>query len=377
MKPFLSINDYGTDGFTQLSPLLALSERVNIWAPSAYLLNQSNSILNVEDLIWLVENRYISVIARRKWFFDQRFRMNHPWDGARWYEKLDAPLRDIAKEDERLPKSQKRVILADEERGFTQAEEILSGSRKKSLENKLRNLFNKGLLPIGIQEKAVTARGYRQSVPRQILRDYFNHLNAISESASNSMVAPDSQFVLIANVLGENLCEFQAQESISNQDFCDALKIVQAIKPTLSVKDLKRFLQSQHRVELSNLLFEHQGKTLEIPIELSFRISSLLGKASPFLRLTGFEGGLTRGVAVSGGILSSLISLYIDPSNPWASIGLTLVSASIPFADHFGMISNEIHDKQLAALVYLSHKRTKATDNELRAIEKKVSNIVF
>jgi len=374
MKPFLHIDDFGEDGFDQLTPLLVLSGRANIWAPSAHLLQQSKSNIGVKDLLWLIEKGYMSVTARRRWFFDKTFRENHNWAGARWNDSLDSPLQSMAKEDESRPRSERRVILAENETGYDKAISRVKLKDGKALEGRLRKLFNEQLLPVGIQEKAQTARYEKRSVPQQILRDYYNHIDAIKESSSDSLVSLDKQFLLISSVLNTKMKAFDPSESVSLTDFKHALNVITAISTIDSPKKLKKFLKSNHRNEISQVLFEYQNRALELPSELAKKISSSLNTDSSILKMTGFDQGFTHGSIILGGIFSGIIGAYADPQNPF-SLVLTAISCSVPFLEASGLIRKNIKDPTIATLVYMAHQRHSATTKELKIISNKLSKL--
>jgi hypothetical protein len=127
MKMFCHINEFGTVGFSLLPTALLFNRTVSLWSPSPWLIEDARkkgeSVLAVHDILRLIEQHEIVVMGRTEFLTDKRSRVGHPWAGAAWYPKFDDILARWAAEDE--AKTQKRVVLIPDERGWKWAEKQL------------------------------------------------------------------------------------------------------------------------------------------------------------------------------------------------------------------------------------------------------------
>lgn len=95
----------------------------------AYRLGKS--FFSPEDVLELIEQCHIQVIAREKWYDKiERLRPN-AFQSSDWLDGIDSRLRDYAIADEHKPTTEKRVIIAPDEKGNAFSEQIMGSHRKR------------------------------------------------------------------------------------------------------------------------------------------------------------------------------------------------------------------------------------------------------
>jgi hypothetical protein len=183
---FCHISELGAPGYRELHRMVAASRPLTLWAPSSALLKDPECRITPEQFVEHVENGHIRIVARRKWLIDREARDTHPWAGARWDPAVDGAIRSIMEEDLGVAeRSLRRVVAAEDEQGWQFAEEAveLDPEGTRAWEALLASDEAEQVIPPGTLETARRHGGddLRLQVVA-ILRDAFNHGNAVRES---------------------------------------------------------------------------------------------------------------------------------------------------------------------------------------------------
>lgn len=201
---FCHINEYGERGYQDLHTLVALSQPLNLWAPSSVLIRHTSRI-GPKDFVRYVEKGFIRVIARDSWLTERRFRDTHPWAPARWDPEIDDALQSILREDAALDPSRRRVLSAPPETGEADAEGYVRDNPRQiaywDKAYRSRNAARK--IPVGtLATVARHADGGPFDIAKWILRDGRNHASAfaLSGAALPLFLSPsDPRFIRLVN----------------------------------------------------------------------------------------------------------------------------------------------------------------------------------
>ncbi|MFG2817443.1 hypothetical protein [Streptomyces sp. NPDC048410] len=201
---FCHISDYGERGYQDLHHLVALSQPLNLWAPSSVLIRQFSRI-TPKEFIRYVDQGFIRVIARDEWLRDQRFRDAHPWPHASWDAEIDDALRSIMRNDEAQEESVRRVLSAPPAEGEAAAVRSLTlDPRQVAYWNKaFRSKDAERKIPVGILTAARRqADGGEFEIAKMILRAGYNHGAAFDLSGATLplFLSPsDPRFIRLIN----------------------------------------------------------------------------------------------------------------------------------------------------------------------------------
>jgi hypothetical protein len=259
-RTFFHIDEYGEAGVAYLPSILCLNNSTVLWSPAPLLLKHSKGVVGTKELLELIEKRHVSIIGRPQWFDRSWRNRSGAWEFAKWEDEFDRKLADFANEDSNESFSNKRVIIAPEEKGFELASSRLAEQPDLKLE--LTKKFEEGFLPIGILEKARRAKSNKQNVEVQILRDVFNHQRAIVDAHANGATVPDSFMGILVSMI-------EGLEPLSNSGntptdpdpelLRDALDLLRGIKAPTSYKALISYLSSPNRHDLLSLLMSSRA----------------------------------------------------------------------------------------------------------------------
>ena len=259
-RTFFHVDEYGIFGPKAFPPVICLNRRTVLWSPAPMFVDAAHesgaSIIGSVELLSLIEDRHVSVIARRHWF-DRKWRnRDGAWSMIRWKDSFDSRLLAIATEDEQDPIFEnRRVIIAPPETGFFQASEHLN--KDSQMRDMLTGLYTRRRLPIGVLEKADRAAAEGRSVEEQILRDIHNHHNAVLESRSSSATVPNEFMRALLDLKDSAQMPLTTAISESSTDeslFHEALELLLAIRAPCNFSALMDFLESNQRSELISLL---------------------------------------------------------------------------------------------------------------------------
>jgi hypothetical protein len=308
-RTFYHVDEYREQGLSYLPAILSLNSTSVLWSPAPLLLQhavtKNQSFIGPEQLLTLLRRGDVRIIGRQKWF-DRNWRnQKNGWEFARWQHSFDDEVLSILKEDFSLPLTERRVIMSAEESGFEEAEALLN--KDPALRSVLLTRFESGDLPLGVYEKARTARREGRSVEIQILRDAFNHQAAVNNAGAESATITDSHMIALVDIAGLSP---RKSPGLSNQaeaaDIREAMDLLRAVTTIGSFANLNRVLQSNGRRDLIALLCSSRAAgtlsdhivaqvqdAIEIkpmlkrlfpssdPIDLSLNIGSLIALIAP------------------------------------------------------------------------------------------------
>lgn len=200
---FCHISQYGQLGYENLHRMLAVSSPLNIWAPSSVELASGRWPIGVERLLRYVEQGHLRIIGRRSWLTERRKRDEHPWEGARWYPPIDDALKAIFENDEsETDPRRRRVLAARDEGGRVWAEDYID-SHPGEVDRWYRighGRQARDRIPAGTYEAVLRVPDDRRQVARAVLRDAYNHGQAIIDAGADCpvLLAPsDARFLKI------------------------------------------------------------------------------------------------------------------------------------------------------------------------------------
>jgi hypothetical protein len=321
-RTFCHISEYGADGYRNLHRMIAASTALVLWAPSSTLLSSDGCKVGEREYVDYVTAGHVRVIARENWLISRRFRDGHPWaEGAPWIPLVDDEIRRIAEEDATKPMPQRRVIIAPAEAGKEWAEQYVV--ENPSVLRAVERVVHRGAddLPAGVLE---TARRY-SSDPRgaavQVLRQAYNHGDAIAASGATApffLANQDSKFLRwIAEFdSSDDALTARRRRRSAHQDYArladELLDLLRTLDLVGDLSDLRRFVGSEGHAQLANwyaricecAAVEHpssiEGKLYRELAQdlddahLSNTLRSWLAKKEP---ATEFSLGLSTGVA--------------------------------------------------------------------------------
>lgn len=181
---FCHIGEYGESGYKNLHRMIAISQPLNLWAPTSALLESPDCQVPPKHFLDYVESGHIRVFGREEWLTSETFRDSHPFHGAAWNKKFDGKLRKILKADEGKPRMVQRVVAAEPEKGMEQAEELLAENPDQI--NYWNVPANQKKVPPGTLEAARRfAKGDPTRFAQSILRDAWNHGQASRDAEAD------------------------------------------------------------------------------------------------------------------------------------------------------------------------------------------------
>jgi len=198
---FCHISQYGDQGYRELARMVAIS-RLTLWAPSSYMLKSDASALTSTTFLDYLNAGKIRVIGRVEWLRDPDSRKDNPWPGAAWDQTIDGEIRRICDQDEGKPKSERHVVIAPPESGYGFADRYLAQHPEqvsqwaKTLRGKKSSLD----IPGGTREAALRESHPREAA-RRILRDAYNHGQAIAFSEADAPVLVQRKYTKFWNIL--------------------------------------------------------------------------------------------------------------------------------------------------------------------------------
>ena len=189
LATFCHISELGEEGYRDLHLMVAMSRPLNLWAPSSVLLESPSCRVRPEQFVYLVESGQIRILARHEWLVDRRLRDSHPWEGARWTEKVDGRIRAIMEEDLAEPDPERRrVVGTGPEQGMQFAQEQIDSDPQQAelWQEVLSSERAVEVIPRGTLE---AARRYGGHDTRQqavvVLRDAYNHAQAMADASAD------------------------------------------------------------------------------------------------------------------------------------------------------------------------------------------------
>ncbi|WP_143447890.1 hypothetical protein [Kineosporia sp. R_H_3] len=379
---FCHINDHGHLVYRRLHRMVATSLPLNLWSPSSAYINDPSCRLSGREFVSLVETGLIRIAGREKWLLDQNWRSKHPFPGASWDKTVDGAIRSIALHDQGIPDvTQRRVIIARDERGIEKADQYLEEhplevarlaklARQKNAPRKV----HPGTLEVAFREASgLKGPAQDRKIAATILRAAFNHGDAFQDVGARapylikdvdkaflSIVSDDASRVTMAAPKDSRSLRADAQLAESLLELLRLLDI--ASPPKRRFRTLVKFYGGEeHRALITwqaNLADEFQIRGQAATVEGVTR--SLLDRLEEGRMdwMSGFDKGsmvagggavvldlTTSGfgpVAILGGLLQTISAGhaglkklgYVDqeysgPHWPFAYIGLTRSPANL------------------------------------------------
>jgi hypothetical protein len=257
---FCHISEYGRQGYQSLHSLIALSQPLNLWAPSSVLVRHASRI-PARHFVRYVEQGFIRVQAREPWLTDRAHRDGHRWEGACWDHEIDGALLSILRNDERLPESERRVLAAPPERGEELAAERLASDpgQVEYWYRAYRSAHVARRIPEGTLEAARRcAQGGPVDVAKLILGVAYNHGAAFELSGAEApllLSQADRRFVrLITRAPTADAAAVRAATAPSRDLAAELavqlLDVLRLLDVHAGPRDLDTFLRGRGRQEL-------------------------------------------------------------------------------------------------------------------------------
>ena len=194
---FCHIGEYGEYGYKSLHRMIAVSQPLNLWAPTSALLNSQGCQVPPKHFIEYVERGYIRVFGRERWLTSETFRNQHPFPGAAWSKDFDGKLKEILEADRGKSPQERRVVAAGPEKGLQEAGEIIAENPNQI--EYWNSSTNQRRIPAGTLEAARRyANGNPERLAQAILRDALNHGVASRETGADVrflLTLKDRQFL--------------------------------------------------------------------------------------------------------------------------------------------------------------------------------------
>jgi hypothetical protein len=135
-----------------------------------------------------VEERQIRVFGRYEWLYEPKWRNSQRWPETSWDQEIDGKIRSICDEDSGKPKNERRVVVVPPEQGYDFADAYLDKYPEEVArwQRILVNKKSRQAIPGGTREAALRDVDEPALAARRILRDAYNHGQAIAYSEANA-----------------------------------------------------------------------------------------------------------------------------------------------------------------------------------------------
>lgn len=260
---FCHIGDYGPHLYHNLESLIAISDPLVLWTPSASMLERYESPVTVRRVLSYLESGHIKIIGRRPWLTDPSFRRRSSWEGAAWCRGFDDLIGAMGVRDENKVLDYRRVIFAPPERGFEKATELLE--KQPHLQATISDSIEKRQMPPGTLMKALHRRETQNhaAAVQSVLRDAINHHDAVCLAGARAPVLrpEEGAFIGLMEVAADPSCgglegtvPARERDKAAVELIESALRVTEALEPLERAGHLDDFLKSAGRVELLDFL---------------------------------------------------------------------------------------------------------------------------
>ena len=184
---FCHISQYGDAGYRELPRMVAMSQPC-LWAPSSVILKSDSSGLNPRTFLQYLEESKLRIFGRYSWLCEPTWRNSQRWPGTAWDNEIDGRIKKIYEEDTNRPKNEKRVVAVPPEQGYTWADQYLTEHPEEisRWHNILRDKHRRRAIPGGTREAALQDIDQPAIATRRILRDAYNHGQAIAYAEADA-----------------------------------------------------------------------------------------------------------------------------------------------------------------------------------------------
>jgi hypothetical protein len=196
---FCHIGEYGESGYANLHRMIAVSQPLNLWAPTSTLLGSRDCQVSRDEFLEYVDSGHIRVFGRERWLTSktERNKFESKYSNAAWDENFDGWLQRILDQDSGKPLQDRRVVIADAEKGKDRALQLVD--ENPSHIDYWNNPANQRKIPSGTLEAARrTAKGDPAAFARAVLRDAWNHGEASRDAGAEVrflLTLKDRQFL--------------------------------------------------------------------------------------------------------------------------------------------------------------------------------------
>lgn len=239
---FCHIGEYGETGYANLHRMIAVSQPLNLWAPTSALLRSGNCQVSPKEFLEYVEHGYIRVFGREWWLTSKTKRDAFEYQDAAWNEDFDGKLLRILNEDDGKPLQERRVVIVQAENGKIRAQQLVDENPDHI--GYWNNPANQKKIPPGTLEAARrTAKGDPEIFARAVLRDAWNHGEASRDAGADVrflLTLKDRQFL---DVLMRAASMHEGGEGANPALAQATAKARRTVSPTVSDKLSKQLIE--------------------------------------------------------------------------------------------------------------------------------------
>lgn len=367
MRNFCHISEFNEQGYHLLPSMLMMSEKLILWAPAPKQLelynNKGDTFLTTKNLLELVDKNQVSIIGRKEWITDKSFRDKNPFALAKWDDKFDNTIRLWASQDESKPISEKRVIIAENEKGFSLANEFLDKPENKGRIEVLLNRIASQQLPTGTNEKIERETSEDKKL-RLALRDIYNHHLAKLNAHADQSIEPSEWVDIFNDVLGISP-SLGAHNEIEPDKFWEIIEFLKEYNSASNFKDLKKILIKKdiiiddvNKISKSNesikeIIEKSLAKGIKVPAwsnVFSNKYMDLFSVSSLVASVVTFQYSPLASYALISGITSSVLG----------------ANYAIKIMEKHSILRKEMEGYKLPYI--LAYGREKATYNEAKIL---------
>lgn len=254
---YCHIEEFGNDRYNLLPIMAYCFNHCVIWAPNMEKLDiahkEERSFFLSRDVLELIENGNIQVIAREPWYYKEERLKPKRFQSHGWLEGIDNRLRDYAIEDRGKPIVERRVIIAPRERGIEFAERIMGSHKKEDIEliDYIRKQKEVGNLPKRIIELIYAEKLDDDAAIKFILRSSYNNNDAFKMSKAEIPTMADRPDVFLKCMEYCDLGYRSINQDISIErvaNIVESLKIIMTLnKNSLTSKKFRKIIEKSDR----------------------------------------------------------------------------------------------------------------------------------
>lgn len=361
---YCHIEEFGDDRYNLLPIMAYCFNHSVIWAPNMEKLDAAykagRSFFSAGDILELIENRNIQVIARAPWYDKVERLEPNRFQAPGWLEGVDNKLRDYAIADRDKPTVQKRVIIAPDEHGITFANRIMGSNKKKDIDfiDFIRKQKENGNLPQRIIKRLDYERFDEDESIRFILRSVYNNNDAFKLSHAEIPTVSDRPDIFLKCMEYDGLKYQYADKKPSPEQISaimESLKFIMSLnKDSLTPRKFKRLIETGVRPrfivddfrrlseltnievttnEMLNVILSFVRNDMQLYKKYDyFGLSDKAGLAGVFFGLITFSLS-----SIMQSFISLGLSVFSSPTSARRALGIpSETSISLPYLFAFG-----------------------------------------